>query len=236
MDTRLFPLNSVKNKMFPSVYKYYVLCRDFTFYIFDIQIFFFSLTVEREYWENQMDYSHGMRKEQKGKGGQRGEHTHTQSIGELIDDQCAIISAGMESGWLHEKRKCTNCRWEKKTTNTHTKLKLCTDVKNSLFFIFLSHLVTTPLNAVPLSCPTSLCVLSLSLSLTPSLCLSHPTTSRSLLNISHYLVLGGDSVVVCCSKPEFGPSTLRRETRAALVHWRGRWHGMAHVRVHLMGF
>lgn len=43
-----------------------------------IYIYFFPLAVERGYWENQMDYSHGMRKEQKGKGGrEEGTHTHT---------------------------------------------------------------------------------------------------------------------------------------------------------------
>lgn len=59
-----------------------------------------------------MDNSHSMRKNKMGRG--LGE-TYTRSIEELINEQQrAIISAGMMSGWLHAKWKLLSITKRKK--------------------------------------------------------------------------------------------------------------------------
>lgn len=121
----------------------------------------------------------------------------------------------MEAGWLHEKRNSAHSHREKLV------ILLC-----STFFFF--HLTSTrptltPVTVSPLfhAVAAILCTLC-SCNLLP-ICLTLsaaqlPTPSLSLHIISLTLTLRGDSVVVCCFKPEFGPTTLRREERAEVFY------------------
>lgn len=136
---------------------------------------------------------------------------------------------------LHEKY---NCPMSSLTSNlSHEEVLLLHTASSVVLLPLFTTQYYQHFEPTVILCTVSLCnLLSLSFSLSTA---QHPTPSLALLQyLSLSLPLRGDSVVVCCFKPEFGPTTLRREEKrehkSVMACWQGL-HRTSRSREHLMG-